>query len=142
MSDLVLEEHTQPGVTVLTLNRPEKRNALNIPLLEALCASVARASVREGQRVLIIRGAGPVFCAGLDLREAQDHELTVRSGDLVRAMLEGLYRCPCVTVAAVQGAALAGGAGLMAACDIAIAAMNTKLGWAFPRSTGAWWRGW
>lgn len=128
MTELILEEHTQPGVTVLTLNRPEKRNALNIPLLELLCAAIARATVRDGQRVLVIRGAGPVFCAGLDLREAQDSTVTAHSGELVRTMLESLYRCPCVTVSVVQGAALAGGAGLMAACDIAVTTMDTTIG--------------
>lgn len=128
MSDLVLQSDPAPGVTVLTLNRPEKRNALNIPLLEALCAAVDAVAVREGQRVLVIRGAGTVFCAGLDLEEAQVPALSARSGDLVRAMLERVYRCPCVTVAVVQGAALAGGAGLMAACDIAIATVDATVG--------------
>lgn len=125
MSDLILETHPQPGVTVLTLNRPEKRNALNIPLLEALCDAVDRASK---QRVLVLRGAGPVFCAGLDLAEARDPSASARSGSLVRAMLEGVYTCPCVTIAGVHGAAMAGGAGLMAACDLAIATMDAQLG--------------
>lgn len=125
MNDVVLEEHPRPGVTVLTLNRPEKRNALNIPLLESLCAAVSRA--REG-RVLVLRAAGPVFCAGLDLEEARDPALAGRSGELVRAMLEGVYTVPCVTIAAVQGPALAGGAGLVAACDIAIGSMDATFG--------------
>ena len=128
MSDTLLVEDLGAGVTVLTLNRPEKRNALNIPLLEALCSAVDDVSAREGQRALVIRGSGLVFCAGLDLKEAQDVALRERSGDLVRTMLSKVYRCPCVTIAAVHGAALAGGAGLMAACDIAIATMDTTIG--------------
>ncbi len=128
MNNLVLEEQIRTGVTTLTLNRPEKRNALNIPMLEALCDAVKRASETPGQRVLVLRGNGAAFCAGLDLAEAQDATKSTRSGELVRAMLEHVYQCPCVTIAAVQGAALAGGAGLMAACDIAIASMDAKLG--------------
>jgi methylglutaconyl-CoA hydratase len=129
MSQLILEEHPRPGVTILTLNRPEKRNALNIPMLEALCAAVAHTSDDEAQRVLVIRAAGPVFCAGLDLEEARDPALAASSGALVRKMLEGIYTCPCVTIASVQGAALAGGAGLVAACDIAIASMDATFGY-------------
>lgn len=128
MSNLVLEAQPRPGVTILTLNRPEKRNALNIPLLEALCVALERAAADEGQRVLVIRGAGPVFCAGLDLEEARDLERSERSGELVRAMLEGVHGCPFVTVAAVHGAALAGGAGLVVACDFAIATMDATFG--------------
>lgn len=128
MLSVLLEEVPQPGVTVLTLNRPEKRNALNIPLLEALCEAVRRVSTMEGQRVLVIRGAGTVFCAGLDLAEARDPALKERSGALVREMLERVYECPCVTIAAVHGAALAGGAGLMAACDLAIGTQNSAYG--------------
>lgn len=125
MTSLVLEDSPRSGVTVLTLNRPEKRNALNLSLLESLRGAIGRA--RE-QRVLVIRGAGPVFCAGLDLAEAQDPDLRTRSADGVRSVLETLYASPCITIASVHGAALAGGAGLMAACDIAIAAMDTTLG--------------
>lgn len=128
MNSLVLEDSPRPGVTVLTLNRPDKRNALNVPLLQALCGAVKRVSEQDGQRVLVFQGAGPAFCSGLDLREAQDSSMSGTSVELVRTMLESVYRCPCATVAAVHGAALAGGAGLMAACDIAIASMDTALG--------------
>lgn len=124
MPPLIQEERPRPGVTILTLNRVEKRNALNIPMLEALCAAVARVSADKAHRVLVIRGAGSVFCAGLDLEEARDPALTARSGALVRAMLEGVYRCPSVTIASVRGAALAGGAGLVAACDLALASVD------------------
>lgn len=129
MSQLILEEHPRPGVTILTLNRAEKRNALNIPMLEAMGAALARASADEARRVLVIRAAGPVFCAGLDLEEARDPALAARSGALIRAMLEGIYTSPCVTIASVQGAALAGGAGLVAACDLAFASMDATFGY-------------
>lgn len=125
MSNYVLESHPRPGLTVLTLNHPEKRNALGIPMLESLCAALTRA--RDG-RVLVLRANGPVFCAGLDLNEARDHSLAGRSGELVRDALAAIYTSPCVTIAAVQGPALAGGAGLVAACDIAIASMDATFG--------------
>jgi methylglutaconyl-CoA hydratase len=128
MSQLVLEDEPRSGVTCLTLNRPEKRNALNIPMLEALCTAVARAAADKTRRVLVFRAAGPVFCAGLDLEEARDPTLATRSGALVRKMLEGIYTCPCVTIASVQGPTLAGGAGLVAACDLAIASMDATFG--------------
>ncbi len=128
MQRLVLEEKPRPGVSVLTLNRPEKRNALNVPMLEALCEAVKRVSETDGQRVLVIRAAGAVFCAGLDLTEAQNPALKEKSGALVREMLSLVYGCPCVTIAAVHGAALAGGGGLVAACDIVLADMDATFG--------------
>jgi methylglutaconyl-CoA hydratase len=128
MSDRVLVDEIKTGVTSITLNRPEKRNALNIPMLEVLCAAIEDVSARKEQRALVIRGAGPVFCAGLDLKEAGDPAMSGRSAALVRRMLESVYHCPCVTIALVHGAAIAGGAGLMAACDIAIATTESKFG--------------
>lgn len=127
MESLVRREAPRPGVVHLTLHRPDKRNALNIALLEALLADLD--DVR-GCRVLVLRAAGPVFCAGMDLEEARDHELATRSGDLIREVITALYRFPAVTIARVQGPALAGGAGLMAACDLAIAAEGASF--AFP----------
>ena len=62
-------------VTVLTLNRPERRNALNIDLLERLHAAVVAAQAEAGRRVLILNGAGPAFCSGLDFHEAADAAL-------------------------------------------------------------------
>ncbi|MCF6285078.1 MAG: enoyl-CoA hydratase-related protein [Candidatus Hydrogenedentes bacterium] len=128
MSDLILVDEIEVGVTTITLNRPEKRNALNILMLEALCDAIEDVSARKDQRALAIRGAGPVFCAGLDLKEAGDPAISGRSAALVRRMLESVYHCPCVTIALIHGAALAGGAGLMAACDIALATKESKFG--------------
>src|SRR5579863_727544 len=70
MSDLCLFDESDPMVAVVTLNRPQKRNALNIELMEELTRVVHRAAAVRKRRVLILRGAGPVFCAGLDLEEA------------------------------------------------------------------------
>jgi len=129
MSDLVLRARDERGVLTLTLNRPEKRNALNIPLLEALCAAVAEANEDAETRIVVLRGAGPAFCAGLDLKEAGSAENSHRSAELIAQMLSSVYYSPKATVAAVHGAAIAGGAGLMSCCDIAIAAEGTQLGY-------------
>lgn len=119
---------TAGPVTTLTLNRPDKRNALNIALLKALIAAVEQADADATQRVLIIRGAGTVFCAGLDLTEAQDAARAHQSANLVAQSLLKLSSSRLVTIAAVHGAAIAGGAGLMSACDFTVATRSTKFG--------------
>jgi methylglutaconyl-CoA hydratase len=126
-SPLTLLSHDGP-ITTLTLNRPDKRNALNLELLETLIAAITTAERAPAQRVLILRGAGPVFCAGLDLAEAAQPDRTHASAELVARALLTLSRTRLVTIAAVHGAAIAGGAGLMSACDFAIATRDTKLG--------------
>src|SRR5258706_48553 len=95
-------------VTTVTLNRPDKRNALNVPLLDQLCAAVAAADANLTQRVLLLRGAGKVFCSGLDLEEATDESRAHASADLVAQALRALSTTRLITIAAVQGAAVAG----------------------------------
>ncbi len=129
MSDTPIEIEQHDGVTTLWLNRPDKRNALNVPLLEQLCAGVAAASADPAVRAIVLRGRGTVFCAGLDMAEAQDQAVSHHSAELVAQMLETVYHAPKVTIAAVHGAALAGGAGLMSACDIVLAADGCKIGY-------------
>src|SRR5690349_20702612 len=127
MASLISTSADAP-VTTLTLNRPEKRNALCIQLLEELCRAVATAEADVEQRVLVLRGAGPVFCAGLDLTEAADSERAHRSADDVAQALRALAYSRLVTIAAVHGAAMAAGAGLVSACDFAVATADTKFG--------------
>jgi methylglutaconyl-CoA hydratase len=116
-------------VTTVTLNRPDKRNALNVPLLDQLCAAIASADADPGQRILILRGAGKVFCSGLDLEEAVDESRAHASADLVARTLRLLATTRLVTIAGVQGAAVAGGAGIMSACDFAVATRDAKFGY-------------
>ncbi len=123
---LIVVEESPADVCVITLNRPEKRNALSIDLLEDLCAALDRARTR--QRVVILKGAGPGFCAGLDLREALDDEKAHQSTKLVTSAFQKIMNMPLVTIAAVHGAALAGGAGLMLACDLSVAAEDAQIG--------------
>ena len=128
MIQAVLISHDGP-VTTLTLNRPDKRNALNLALLDELAAAIQATEVRATQRVLVLRGAGPAFCAGLDLAEAAaSPDARNRSADMIGTVLAALATSRLVTIAAVHGAALAGGAGLMSACDFAVATTDTKFG--------------
>lgn len=129
MSDLILIDTAANGVTTLTLNRADKRNALNIPLLESLVAALESANADDAVRIIVLRGAGKVFCAGLDLKEAGDSSISHHSAELVGRVLELLYTSPKATIAAVQGGAYAGGAGLMSCCDFAIAAANAGFGY-------------
>jgi methylglutaconyl-CoA hydratase len=132
MSDLVLTQSLRAGVTAVTLNRADRRNALSIELLDHLCAAVQALEADAAQRVVILRGAGPAFSAGLDLHEAAEAALVERSAAAVERALTLLQETPLIVIAAVQGGAFAGGAGVMAACDLVIAADNAKFG--FPEA--------
>jgi methylglutaconyl-CoA hydratase len=126
---VVLIEKQTPQTTVVTLNRPERRNALTLDLLNELTAAVKAASEQPQERVLILRGAGAAFCTGLDLKEAADQTKAHATAELVANTLVTLSQTRLVTIAAVHGAAVAGGAGIMSACDFVIAAERTKIGY-------------
>jgi methylglutaconyl-CoA hydratase len=128
MAGLVGIERPGSGLVGLVLKRADKRNALCLALLEELCAAVESLAAEEATRVLLLRGEGPVFSAGLDLREAAEESLVERSAAAVERALRLLRDTPLVTIAIVQGGAFAGGAGLMAACDIVIAAEDARIG--------------
>jgi methylglutaconyl-CoA hydratase len=128
MSVLLIEKQT-PRVTILTLNRPERRNSLTIELMTALTEAITAASADNQQRVLILKGAGKAFCTGMDLNEVAQPEKAHESAELVAKTLITLSETRLMTIAAVHGAAVAGGAGLMSACDFVVAAEGTKLGY-------------
>ena len=117
------------AITTATLNRPAERNALNAALLDHLAAALAAAERDPKQRILVLRGAGRLFCSGLDLAEAvlpgRGEILATLTADVLRA----LSTSRLVTIAAVHGAAIAGGAGLMSACDFAVATRDAKFGY-------------
>ena len=123
----LLIERPRPGVAELVLNRPERRNALTVALMGELVGAIERLSADEDCRVLILRGAGPVFCAGLDLLEASDPALAESGAEGVGRVLSSIASTPLVTIAVAQGVAAAGGAGLLAACDFAIASEELKI---------------
>jgi methylglutaconyl-CoA hydratase len=126
---VVLIEKQTPQITVVTLNRPERRNALTIELLTELHAAIKVASEQPHERVLILRGAGAAFCTGLDLREAADHTKAHATAEMVANTLVAISQTRLITIAAVHGAAVAGGAGIMSACDFVVAADRTKIGY-------------
>jgi len=129
MSELVLLRREARGVVRLSMKRPEKRNAMSIPMLEQLCTALDEIAADPGARVIVFGGEGPTFCSGLDLAEAQDPARAHQSAELIARALRGLYSAPQVTIARVQGGAIAGGCGLMTACDMAIVETDAKFGY-------------
>lgn len=126
---VLLVEKLSPQVTLVTLNRPERRNALTLELLNELIAAIKVASDQPKERVLILCGAGAAFCTGLDLKEAADPKKAHVTAEMVAKTLITLAQTHLITIAAVHGAAVAGGAGIMSACDFVIAAEKTKIGY-------------
>jgi methylglutaconyl-CoA hydratase len=126
---VVLVEKQTPQITLITLNRPERRNALTIELMRDLSSAIENAAADEIQRVLILRGAGSAFCTGLDLNEAAEMHKAHVSAEMVAKTLATLSQTRLITIAVVHGAAVAGGAGIMSACDFVIAAERTKIGY-------------
>lgn len=135
MSDLVLYE-LRPPAAVLTINRPDRRNALSRALIAALAEAFTRASADPAARCVILTGNGPAFCAGMDLDElrgtiekAEEAELVWDDAARLSALYEQIYTLPKPTVAAVNGAAVAGGAGLVTVCDLAVCTPDAKFGY-------------
>jgi len=126
---VVLIEKESPQISVVTLNRPERRNALTLELLTELCTAIKVVSEQPEQRVLILRGAGAAFCTGLDLKDAADSTKAHETAEMVANTLVAISQTRLVTIAAVHGAAVAGGAGIMSACDFVVAAERTKIGY-------------
>jgi methylglutaconyl-CoA hydratase len=131
--DLLLYR-VEANVAHITLNRPEKRNALNSNLIAALIGALDWAAADETVRVVLITGAGKDFCAGLDLKELdrgnsatqQEHEATARKfADILRA----IRNHPRPVVSAVRGRALGGGAGIATASDLVLAAQSAWIGY-------------
>lgn len=126
MTDSVLEVVHQNGVTRIVLNRPDKRNALTRAMLTQLLQVLKDLSPET--RLVVLRANGPVFCAGMDLQEMQSTALLPNSqevwradSDLYRQVVETLFLVPCPTLCVVQGPVLAGGVGLVLACDMVVA---------------------
>jgi enoyl-CoA hydratase len=118
------------GVATITLDRPEARNALNGAMCEELRAAAERAGADQGVRLVLVRGAGPVFCAGADVKERQgmskeDVRARRLKGFAAYAALEAL---PMPSVAVVHGAALGSGVEIAAACDFIVAAPDATFG--------------
>ena len=96
-------------------------------MMDSLCRVLDGIALQRQQRVLILRGAGPAFCSGLDLDEAAQADLAERSSLCVAQAFQTVADLPLVTIATVHGAAYAGGAGLMACCDFIVAADDLRV---------------
>src|SRR6267378_2821644 len=136
MSDNLVLYEAQPPAVVITMNRADKRNALSRSLIAGLTDAFARAKEDQSARCVILAAAGPVFCAGMDLAELQESlsiakEQTPVWDDALRLakLYDLIYTLPKPTIAAVNGAAVAGGAGLVTVCDLALAAPEAKFGY-------------
>lgn len=132
MSELLTSQ--QGAVRLLTLNRPEVRNALSPTLRDSLYAEFERLRHDTSVRAVVITGAGKAFCAGLDLGELQN--IAKRSTEENRAdslalakLFELIYTFPKPVIAAVNGHAVAGGAGLVSICDLVVMSSEAKIGY-------------
>ncbi len=112
----------------IVLNRPEKRNALSLELMEEMIAALRELAGQRDIRAIVIEGAGPAFSAGHDLSEliGRDREFLAHLFDRCSAMMESLHEVPQPTIAKVHGIATAAGCQLVAACDLAVAAAGTR----------------
>jgi methylglutaconyl-CoA hydratase len=135
MSDVVLYE-ARAQTAILTLNRTDRRNALSRGLIAGLTAAVRRAADDAAVRCVVVTGAGGAFCAGMDLAELQESVAAGADSGAVwddalklATLYDLLYTLPKPTVAAVNGAAVAGGAGLVTVCDLALAVPGAKFGY-------------
>jgi methylglutaconyl-CoA hydratase len=134
VSEAVLLYDVADGVATLTLNRPDKRNALDGDLVQALKDGLERAAADDAVRVVALRGAGPDFCAGADLAELErissmsDAE-NLEDARSLGALLVRMRSLPKPVVAVVCGRALAGGCGLATACDLVLAHEDAELGY-------------
>jgi methylglutaconyl-CoA hydratase len=129
----LIEVKTTGPVTTVTLNRPEKRNALTVDMLRDLAEAFREIARERAHRVVIVRGEGMSFCTGLDLIETKDRNKSRESAKNVGEVLRAIVNTPAVTIATVQGHAVAGGAGIMSDCDIVVAEEGTMIGYPEPR---------
>ncbi len=124
---MVLVREDGPAARI-TLNRPEKRNALSLELMQELIATLRRVSAEPGVRAIVLEAAGPAFSAGHDLSEMIDRDVPFlqRLFDVCAELMESIHRLPQPVIAKVEGVATAAGCQLVAACDLAVAADTAR----------------
>ena len=121
------------GVATITLNRPDKRNAISYELIEELLAALDEVA-HSSALVLILTGAGKAFCSGMDLDNlkallGRSPEQNLKDSETMAHLFRSLYDFPRPTIAAVNGAAIAGGCGLATLCDFTLAVPEAKFGY-------------
>ena len=124
----------QDRVAWLTLNRPEKRNALSAAMVSALKEAISNAELDEGVRIIVLAANGKVFCSGADLDALQQmqqntYEQNLADSEHLRGLFAAIVACPKPVIACVQGSALAGGCGLVNVCDFAFSAPEAQFGY-------------
>ncbi|MCJ2119889.1 enoyl-CoA hydratase [Methylobacterium sp. J-001] len=127
--DSVLLRHDADGVATLTLNRPQARNALSMALMKALQDALDAIRKDPSVRVVILRGAGPAFCAGHDLKEMRADPSRAATEAVFRTcarLMLSITRLPQPVIAQVNGIATAAGCQLVATCDLAICAEDAR----------------
>ena len=136
MGDSLILRENHGSVVLLVLNRPARRNALSRGLVAALGDALTDISVGLSVRAVVLTGSGESFCTGIDLNEAEEPGDRDQNESRAIADLQGLadliqqmHSMTQPTVAALNGDAYAGGAGLMAACDFVIASESAKIGY-------------
>lgn len=123
------------GIGTITLNRADKRNALDTATIDGLHIAIAQLEIDPAVRVIVLRGAGPDFCAGADLAQLEriaagaDSMENLRDAQQLGNLFIRMRRGSKPIIAVVQGSAIAGGAGLAGACDIVLASENAVLGY-------------
>jgi methylglutaconyl-CoA hydratase len=120
-------------IAIITLNRPEKRNAISFALVSDLLSALDEIE-KTATQVIILTGAGKAFCAGMDLEElksllGKSHDENVKDSARMAQLFRRLYEFPRATIAAVNGAAIAGGTGLATMCDFTLAVPEAKFGY-------------
>ena len=125
----MIEIQVQDSLVTISLNRPEKRNALNNELLLHLKEAIQHASQNANIRLLVIKGNGDVFCAGADLdfiRQLVDENVALEFAELLSSVLEEIRLFPVPVVVQVHGACMGGANGIIAASDIILADIGTR----------------
>ncbi len=128
MADATVLVRADGSTARITLNRPEKRNALSLELMEELIATLRRLGEDPGVRAIVIDAVGPAFSAGHDLSEMIGRDLPFyqRLFDVCTELMETIHRVPQPVIAKVEGMAMAAGCQLVAACDLAVAADGAR----------------
>ena len=125
MADELVHLAVEHGAATITLDSPANRNALSAQLRRELLAALDAAIADPAARVVVLTHTGPVFCAGMDLKETRGAGAGDQGIMEVPAILERIWTSPTPVIARLAGPARAGGVGMVAACDIAVAADST-----------------